>query len=88
LHFKPTTHPFANGDELKEYLKRHISDYHPSRPVFDRIVAFTQMAIQNAKGILKNHPQGKQRFPNPSTRVHLLVEEMVEMSPSGRQHFR
>jgi hypothetical protein len=51
-------------------------------PVFDKLVVSTQTAVRHAKNILENHPQGNQRFPNPSTLVHLLVEEMIEMSPS------
>ena len=88
LHFERTTRPFADGDELKEYLKRHLPGYHAAMPVFDELVASTQTAVRHAKSILEKHPQGEQRFPNPSTRVHLLVEEMIEMSPSGREHLR
>jgi hypothetical protein len=88
LHFERTTRPFADGDEIKEYLKRHIPGYHPAMPVFDGLVLSTPTAIRSARCILENHPQGEQRFPNPSTRVHLLVEEMIEMSPSGREHLK
>ena len=88
LHFERTTRPFANGDELKEYLRRHIPGYHPSLPVFDTLVATTQTAVHNSSSILEKHPEGELRFPNPSTQVHLLVQEMIEMSPSGREHFK
>ena len=88
LHFERTTRPFANGDELKEYLRRHIPGYYPALPVFDSLVASTQTAVRHAISISENHPQGGQRFPNPSTRVHWLVKEMIEMSPSGREHLK
>jgi hypothetical protein len=88
LHFESTTRPFADGDEIKEYLRRHIPRYHPAMPVFDDLVSSTPNAIRYARSILENHPQGELRFPNPSTRVHLLVEEMIEMSPSGREHLK
>ncbi len=88
LHFERTTRPFADGDELKEYLKRHIPGYHPAMQVFYDLVPSTPTAIRYARSILENHPQGEQRFPNPSTRVHLLVEEMIKMSPSGREHMK
>jgi hypothetical protein len=88
LHFERTTRPFADGDEIKEYLRRRIPGYHPAMPVFDGLVLSTPTAIGYARSILENHPQGEQRFPNPSTRVHLLVEEMIEMSPSGREHLK
>ncbi|HBG75202.1 MAG: hypothetical protein A2X25_12870 [Chloroflexi bacterium GWB2_49_20] len=88
LHFERTTRPFANGDELKEHLRHHIPRYQPALPVFDSLVASTQTAVQHANSILEKHPEGELRFPNPSTQVHLLVQEMIEMSPSGREHFK
>ena len=89
LHFKCTTRPFSNGNELKEYLKQHcIPGYYPAMLVFTNLVNSTQTAVRHAKSVLENHPQGDQRFPNPSTCVHLLVEEMIEMSPSGREHLK
>jgi len=89
LHFDPaTTRPFANGREVKTYLQRFIPDYHESMPIFNQLKDSTQKAIQRARSLLENHPQGDQRFPNPSTQVYLLVEEMFEMSPSGREHLR
>lgn len=86
LHFERTTRPFADGNELKEYLRRYIPGYYPAMTVFDDLVPSTKTAIRNAKNILETHPQGDLRYPSPSTRVHLLVEEMIEMSPSGRKH--
>jgi hypothetical protein len=88
LHFERTTRPFTNGNELKEYLKRRIPGYQEAMPVFEELVASTHIAIQNATNILEKHPQGEQRFPNPSTNVHSLVGEMIEMSPSGREHLK
>jgi hypothetical protein len=88
LHFERTTRPFADGGEVKDYLRQsHIPGYQESRPVFNRLVDLTSQAIQRSKAILERHPEGDQRFPNPSTFVHLLVEDMIEMSPSGRKHF-
>ena len=88
LHFERTTRPFADGDEIKNYLKRHIPGYHPAMPVFVGLVSSTPTAMRHAKSILENHPQSERRFPNPSTQVYLLVEEMIEMSPSGREHLK
>jgi hypothetical protein len=88
LHFERTTRPFADGDELKGYLTRHIPGYQPAMHVFDVLVPSTQTAVRYARSILGDHPQGEGRFPNPSTSVHVLVEEMIEMSPSGRKHLK
>lgn len=88
LHFEHTTRPFVNANEVKQYLQRHIRDYREAMSVFELLVRSTRQAIDRARSIAENHPQGTQRFPNPSTQVYLPVEEMIEMSPSGREHLR
>jgi hypothetical protein len=88
LHFERTTRPFRDGQEVKGYLEqKHIHGYSEAMPVFDLLLRYTSEAIRNSKSILENHPINDQRFPNPSTSVHLLVEELIQMSPSGREHF-
>ena len=68
-------------------MQRHILDYNEAMPVVNILVGLTPSAIQNAKMVLVNQHQDEQRFPNPSTEVHLLVEELIKMSPSGRAHY-
>jgi len=65
LHFEPTTRPFADGDEIKEYLRRHIPGYHPAMQVFDGLVQSTPTAVRYARDILENHPQDEQTFSEP-----------------------
>jgi hypothetical protein len=87
LHFEPTTSPFKDGGEIKNYLRRnHIPGYEEAMPVFKCLLGQTSQAINRSKSILENHPDSGKRFPNPSTYVHQLVEELIEMSPSGREH--
>lgn len=88
LHFERTTRPFADGGEIKEYLKRYLPGYHPAMQVFDALFSSTRTAILYSRSILEEHAQSSQRFPNPSTGVHLLVKEMIDMSPSGREHMK
>jgi hypothetical protein len=87
LHFEQTTRPFENGKEVKNYLQKYIPHYHEAMPVFDTLIGHTSMAMQHARDVMGRHPDNGQRFPNPSTQVHLLVEEMIEMSQSGRVYF-
>ncbi len=84
VHFECTTLPLADGREAKKYLQQHyIPEYQESMDVFNKyLVDNTLKAINNAKSILKSH-NDDQRFPNPSTQVHLLVEEMIKMSSFG-----
>jgi hypothetical protein len=84
LHFINTTRPFNNGKEVKEFLKIYIPNYCESLPVFTQILINVNTAINNSTQSLKNHPDGNNRFPNPSTFVHLLVVELLEMSIVGK----
>ncbi len=87
LHFESTTRPFKDGNELKNYLKnKHIPSYYEAMPVFNLIKNETLNAIQRSVKILSNHPDQDSEFPNPSTHVHVLVDEIIEMSPSARKH--
>lgn len=88
LHFEETTRPFQNGVEIKEYLKRHLPDYDEAGRIFDHIYKLTGKAIQRAKKIYETGFRAGDRFPNPSTQVYLLVGKMIDMSPSGREHFK
>ncbi len=85
LHFGKTTRPFNNGKEVKDLLKTYINNYSESLDVFSLLRKKTKYAINNSKEILDKHPEKEERFPNPSTRIHLLVKEMIEMSIIGRE---
>jgi hypothetical protein len=88
LHFECTTRVFANGEEVKAYLREHhIPGYEESMPMFHQIMDKTNLAIHHAENLCENHPAQEGRFPNPSTTVHSLVKELIEMSPSTRAYF-
>ena len=87
LHFETTTRIFANGEEVKTYLRKHIPEYEEKMAVWSLLEEKTATAIENSKQLLKTHPCKEDDFPNPSTYVHVLVEELIEMSPSGRVHY-
>jgi predicted secreted Zn-dependent protease len=71
---------------VKNYLQRFIPGYQESTDVFGDLVNRIAQAITRAQSGLKDHPAGKQRFPNPSTYVYELAKELIEMSQSGREH--
>jgi len=82
LHFDGTTRPFANGEEVKRYLRNHwIPGYDEAKPVFGLLKDNLIDAIQRSKQIWEKYPEPSAGFPNPSTQVHLLVEKMLAMSP-------
>ncbi len=88
LHFEYTDRPFDNGMQVKEYLKRHyIPDYQPSKKIFNELILSIDKARKHACKLQEKQPQSQNHFPNPSTQVHLLVEKMISMSSSMREHF-
>lgn len=87
LHFESTTRPFNNGKEVKGYLKKFINNYKESMTVLPLLVGSMSAAISRAENVLQNHPDGGNRFPNPSTGVHILTAQLIDMSPSGSVHF-
>lgn len=85
LHFEDTSRPFADGRELKKYLEKFIPGYCESSPVFCKIKENTFLAIKRAKKTNQNRSVDR-RFPNPSSGVYEIVEELIKMSPSGSDH--
>lgn len=91
LHFESTTRQFANGEEIKKYLRnRWISGYDESMPVFDLLSKSAQLAdvILRSEQILEHGSTPSVEFPNPSTQVHLLVEKMQSMSSVWNKNSR
>jgi hypothetical protein len=80
LHFKDTARPFTNATELIKELKQHIPQYEKNTPVFPFLSDHTQVAVKRAKRILRNASELGEDFPNPSTGVHTLVEELIKLS--------
>lgn len=78
LHFEETTKSFKDATALTRQLKKHIPKYEKSTDVFDFLQPATTDAIARSKRVLKNLPDKDERFPNPSTHVHKLVEELID----------
>jgi len=81
LHFGYTDRPFhatgraSAGDEVLKELKNHIPDYHKGKPkLFSALVDKLDTACRNANRVLAACEQNA--TDNPSTRVHVLVEEL------------
>ncbi len=84
LHFECTDREFADGNEAKKYLRQFIPNYSSGNSDFlEDLCAHTDEAIMNSRNIFDCHAKrlfGKNnRFPNPSTYVHELVEELLKI---------
>lgn len=82
LHFKYTTRPFSNADEIIRYLKKNgYNDYDKSdKNIFDRIKNKTTAAVEHAQRARKSqldvNPKSKIYEMNPYTNVDELLESI------------
>ncbi len=79
LHYTFTDQPFTNANEVIQRLKTYLPKYDKSICVYADICNSLEIAVDNAKRVLRNHPDKEKRFPNPSTQVHELVEKLRDM---------
>jgi hypothetical protein len=56
LHFESTTRIFANGEEVKTYLQKHIPDYEEKMVVWPLLEENTATAIENSNKFCKRTP--------------------------------
>lgn len=84
IHFDESSRPFANGQEMKRELKTHIPDYNESMNVFPILDSLTPTAMKNAEKLRKRSDESWDIFPNPSTCVDKLVQEIIEIGQIKR----
>jgi len=78
LHFENTDRPFHNASEVIQSLKKYLPDY-DKKETYDKVADKTEDAIRRAQRVWSHRLRGE-RFPNPSTSVHKLVELIIEIS--------
>lgn len=68
--------------DYKDRLSEHMNHKYckNSETIFDEIFERQKLAIQNAKRLLKTYNPSKPCDDNPSTTVHLLVEQLNRFS--------
>jgi hypothetical protein len=81
LHFVDTTRPFSSADEVihvlrDEFVPAYDKDFDMLPVVYPR----TNDAILRAKSINERNIDANQPFPNPSTGVCDLVQQLVDMA--------
>ena len=84
IHFECSSRPFANGQEMKRKLKVYIPKYDENMNAFPVLDKLTSVAIQNAENLRKRSSENWDLFPNPSTKVDKLVQEIIEMGKTKR----
>ena len=73
LHFRDSTSPCSNGQEMKNKLRRIIDNYHESTDVYPILKSRTDAAIARASDLRSRSEGAWDNFSNPSTGVDQLV---------------
>ena len=80
LHFVQTDRPFENAQALLQELRQHLPEYEKADDVYARLEPAMPEAIKRAQQVLNAHESAASgQFPNPSTTVHLLVQELYKL---------
>ena len=69
---------------MKRALRLHIPDYDENMSVFSILDDLTPTAIEYATSLRRRSPDSWDIFPNPSTSVDKLVQEIIEMGQTKR----
>lgn len=80
LHFGATTHQFTGNDELHAALLGKYPTFTKAREeTYAELRPRQSAAIANAKQVLRDMSRGNptDRFPNPSTFVHEMIERLL-----------
>ena len=73
LHFRDSTSPCSNGQEMKNKLRKIINNYHEAMNVYPILRSRTDDAIAQASDLRKRSEGAWDNFSNPSTKVDQLV---------------
>ena len=80
LHFKFTTHVYANGEEVIEDLRAFIADYEKTKDVAGTLADKTDVALDNAKQLVKAFDELGYKWPsnqcNPRTDVPEIINSI------------
>ncbi|MEI7554299.1 RloB family protein [Candidatus Chlorohelix sp.] len=81
LHFEYTCTLFSNCDDVIRVLAKHLPDYKKNSAGFTLLLEKSELAISNsAKVLAEMSKTDADKYPNPSTHVHLLVQTLLESS--------
>ena len=85
LHFHFYNSPMHRKDYEKKLSELLDSPYRKNRTdMYDRLRSQQKIAIRYSKRLLGHYPNRRPALDNPSTTVHLLVEELNRFLPENR----
>ncbi len=77
LHFRDSTSPCSNGQEMKNKLRRIINNYHEAMDVYPILRLRTDDALARASDLRRRSEGAWDNFSNPSTKVDELVRVII-----------
>jgi hypothetical protein len=82
LHFEKTSAPMQSNKELLKRLKHHCPNYQENDPdFFYNVFPHIKKAITHANQVIcERHHSSDLRKCNPSTHVHLVVKNLLEIA--------
>lgn len=83
LHYRYSDRPFQDCDEATKEVEKELQkqgviksgeNYQKKLELYDFLRPQLEGAIANAEKLIKRQEQEQDRFPNPQTKVHILVK--------------
>ena len=91
LHYRYSDRPFQDCDEATKEVEKELQkqgiiktgeNYQKKLELYDFLRPQLEGAIANAEKLIKRQEQENDRFPNPQTKVHILVKYLQEQKKS------
>lgn len=91
LHYRYSDRPFHDCNEATKEVEKELQkqgviktdeNYQKKLDLYDSLRPQLERAIANAEKLIKRQEEENQRFPNPQTKVHILVKYLQEQKSS------
>lgn len=91
LHYRYSDRPFQDCNEATKEVQKELQkqgiiktneNYQKKLNLYESLRPQLQKAIANAEKIIKRQEEENDRFPNPQTKVHILVQYLQEQKSS------
>jgi hypothetical protein len=81
LHFDYMHNAITRDDYMRILDDKLEKEYKKNSPtIYDELIKFQEAAMRNARMLLKEYPRPRPAMDDPSTTVHLLVEQLIKYS--------
>lgn len=82
LHYRYSTRPFQDCDETTKELEKELGENYQKKLDFCKLKPRLEDAIANADKLIERQEEENEPFPNPQTKVHILVKYLQKQKNS------